>query len=77
MEEEITLDELYAILGSVRETEYEKKKFLAALQGVDLDEGKRSEEFERVKQKANAALAGKTEEEYVFNNIIGIDFETD
>lgn len=77
MEEEITLDELYSILDSMRETEYSNKKFLAAMQGVDLEEGKRSDEFERVKQKAAAALAGKTEDEYVFNDVIGIDFETD
>jgi len=37
LEESISMPELSAILVSKRESDYEEKKFLAAIQGVDLD----------------------------------------
>lgn len=76
MEEVLTLDELYLLVEKAREEEHRQNRFLAALQGVDLDEGKTDEAFERVKQKAAADLAGKSEEEYVFD-LIGIEVEPD
>lgn len=76
MEEVLTLEELYAILAGMQETEHRQNKFAAALQGVDLDEGKPEADFERIKQKAAAELAGKDEDEFVLN-MIGIEFEDD
>lgn len=76
MEEELTLEELYALMEGMQKTEHRRNKFAAALQGVDLDEGKKDDAFERIKQKAAANLSGKSEEEYVFD-MIGIVVEDD
>ncbi len=76
MEDELTLEELYALAEAVHRAEHRRNKFMAALNGVDLDEGKKDDAFERVKQKAAADLAGKSEEEYVFD-LIGIEIEPD
>lgn len=75
MEEVLTVEELYAIVDGMRETEHRQNKFAAALQGVDLDENK-NDDFERIKQKAAAELAGKDEDEYVLS-MIGIEMEED
>lgn len=77
MEETLTLNELYLLAGAGREREYKDQKFLAALKGIDLDEEQNSEtqaSFEEVQRKAEAALAGKSEEEHTFADI-GIEFE--
>jgi hypothetical protein len=39
LETSISIEELMQILSVTRELDYEEKKFLAALQGIDLDEG--------------------------------------
>lgn len=46
LESSISMPELMAILESIRELDYNEKKFLAAMQGVDLDEasGKQEED---------------------------------
>lgn len=75
MEEELTVEELFAIEESMFETQHSRNRFAAALQGVDLDEDK-DDTFDRIAQKAAADLAGKDEDEYVLN-MIGIEFEED
>lgn len=75
MEETLTLEELYLLYDARMKVEHRTNKFLAALQGVDLDE-QAAEDFERVKMRADAALAGVTEEEFVFD-MIGIEFDDD
>jgi len=55
------MPELVAILDAKNNTEYENRKFLAALQGVDIDKGNSSsgqEAWERIKAKAFSG--GKT-----------------
>lgn len=55
LEMSLSMPELVATLGSRRELDYQEKKFLAAIQGVDLDKnsGKREEDpWERIKAKA-------------------------
>jgi hypothetical protein len=55
LEMSMSMPELVATLGSRRELEYQEKKFLAAIQGVDLDKssGKKEEDpWERIKAKA-------------------------
>ncbi len=37
MEESLSMPELTATLNSIREVEHRKQKFLAAIQGIDLD----------------------------------------
>lgn len=76
MEDELTLEELYLLMNSMHDRDQRHNKFMAALQGVDLDEGNKDDAFERVKQKAAADLAGKSEEEYVLG-MIGIEIEDD
>ena len=76
MEETLTLDELYLLVDAMHRKEHRHHKFMAALQGVDIDEGRSEEAFERIKLKAQADLAGQTEEEFTFN-MIGIEVEGD
>lgn len=76
MEESITLEELYLLVDAMYRKEHRQNKFAAALKGVDLDEGQESEDFERIKLKAQADLAGRNEEEFVFD-MIGIEIDTD
>lgn len=77
MEETLTLDEAYALLDAMYRKEERSNRFAAAIQGIDLDEHTNSDDdFERIKKKAEADLAGKTEEEHTFD-IIGIAYESD
>lgn len=80
MEVSLTIDELYLLLKVNQEGEYSRRKFAAALKGIDLDEDKEQEQpvsdFEEIRKKADAQLAGKSEEEYVFD-LIGIEIDTD
>lgn len=76
MENSITLDELYLYMERLGEAEHQRQKFAAALKGIDIDEGKTDEAFEETKRRAEAALAGKSEQEHVFD-IIGIEYEDD
>lgn len=76
MENELTLEELYLLLEVTGDMKYQDQKFLAALQGVDLEEGKKDNAFEKVKQRAAAELKGRTEEEFVLDTI-GIEIEED
>lgn len=70
------MEELYLLLDSMRERQHSEHKFMAALKGVDLDEGNTNNDFDRIKQQAAAELAGKSEDEYVFD-LIGIQIEED
>ena len=47
------MPELFEVLRAKRKSEYEDKKFLAAMQGVDLEKNssKGQEEWERIKSK--------------------------
>lgn len=76
MEEVLTLEELQLLLKAKNKQEEKDRTFMAALQGVDLTKDQKDSDFERVKRKAAADMAGKTEEEYVFD-MIGIEVETD
>lgn len=76
MEENLTLDELYLLLEAGHRATHDKRRFLAAMQGVDLDAGIEDTSFRDVELRAKAELAGKSEQEYVFD-LIGIEVETD
>ena len=61
LESNISMPELMAILESRRELDYNEKKFLAAMQGVDLDEqsGKTKEDpWEAMKARVAAKVSG-------------------
>lgn len=76
MEDTLTMEELYLIVDAQFRKEHREHKFLAAMQGVDLDEGKAEAEFEDIKRRAQADIAGVTEEEFVWSQI-GIEVDTD
>jgi hypothetical protein len=60
LESSISMPELMAILSSKRELDYEEKKFLAAIQGVDLDNNANKGQKEWEDLKAKVFSKGKT-----------------
>lgn len=80
MEEHLSLPELEHILKAMREKEYRRQKFQAALKGIDLDEqGGQADEaltYADVERRAKAKLAGKTEEQLELDDV-GIGYEED
>jgi hypothetical protein len=52
MEESISMPELVAILEAKNEQDYENKKFLAALQGVNIDSSSSENKWEEIKARA-------------------------
>ena len=88
LESNISMPELMAILSGRRELDYEEKKFLAAIQGVDLDKGqdRGQKEWEdlkaRVFSKGQAtdsndilALQGQNAAKAGFGIGMGLDYE--
>lgn len=74
MEEELTLEELYLLIDAKHKASWERKRFEASLQGVDLgDYNPHQETFEDIKKKAQAQLAGMTEQEYSLSDFIEFD----
>lgn len=63
LEKSINLPELFFLLESKRELDYQEKKFFAAIQGVDLDKqtGKANEQNAWEKMKAKVFSKGKTD----------------
>jgi hypothetical protein len=66
LERSLCLEELMKVLSTIRELDYEEKKFLAALKGIDLDEqsgkgaGKKKGQQEWEDLKARVFSGGKT-----------------
>jgi hypothetical protein len=60
LETSLSMPELMATLESKRESEYQEKKFLAAMQGVDLEEGRQDEPdpWEAMKARVAARESG-------------------
>jgi hypothetical protein len=61
LESNISMPELLAIIESIRELDYSEKKFLAAMQGVDLDESKNKNEpdpWEAMKARVASQVSG-------------------
>jgi len=73
MEDCLTLEEVYLLSDAVYRAEHRRNKFAAALKGISLDEP--NDRFEEVEKKAQAALAGQSEEEFVFG-MIGIEVDS-
>lgn len=64
LETSLSMPELISTLETKRELDYQEKKFLAAIQGVDLDKesGKQSEQDAWEKMKAKVFSGGKSED---------------
>ena len=79
LEEFVSLTELEAMLEKAREIEHDRQRFMAGLQGIDLDKAsaKSAEErFEEVRIRAAAKAAGISEEKMGFAQI-GIAFDNE
>ncbi len=90
LEESLSITELLATLSSKRELDYEEKKFLAAIQGVDLDKNSGSDrgqkEWEDMKARVFSggqtkdsndilALQGPTAQKAGFGIGYGLDYD--
>lgn len=88
LESSLSMPELIATLSSRRDLEYEEKKFLAAIQGVDLEEGngKGQEEWEALKARVFSggatndpndvlSLQGAKASQLGFGIGMGLDYE--
>ena len=76
LEENLSLAELNQTLESYREAKREERRFLAAIQGIDIDKGQKGElpTFDDIKKRAAAKARGVTEEEYDLAEIgIGVE----
>lgn len=72
IEEALTLDELMLLYGTIHEQINEDRKFAASLKGIDLGGNEASEaeaSFDDIKRRAEAKLAGKSEDELEFAEI--------
>jgi len=59
LETSLSMPELMVTLASKRESDYQEKKFLAAMQGVDLEEGQQKEDqWEAMKARVAAKESG-------------------
>lgn len=63
LENSISLDELNAILTAHHDQIRSQQRFTAALKGIDIDENDTEDRFEKAKRRAQAKLAGKSDEE--------------
>ena len=66
LEMHITLEELELILNAAHERERNNQRFMAAVQGIDIDKGSKDEaasRFEAVQQRVEARLQGVSEEQ--------------
>jgi hypothetical protein len=90
LEESLSMPELMATLSSRRELDYQEKKFLAAIQGVDLDKqsgsNKGQKEWEDLKARVFSkgatndsndilALQGQNAKKAGFGIGLGLDYE--
>lgn len=66
LEATLTLEELELIVKTMRDKEYEARKFAAALKGIDLDKNNpqaAQRKVEEAQRRANMRLKGMTEED--------------
>lgn len=79
LEESISLQELTFILDHKRKAEQSQRKFLAAIQGIDLDKHDKDpvqERIEEVKRRAAVRTIGEHEVERQEYAELGFGFET-
>lgn len=87
LESSLSLPELFATISSKRELDYQEKKFLAALKGVDLDKNnKKNDEWEQMKARVFSggntsdpndvlALQGQAAQKAGFGIGMGLDYK--
>ena len=62
-------------MDAAREQQYNQNKFLAALKGVNLDEGAASKRVEQIKERVAAKQSGVPEEIYELGDMFGFEEE--
>lgn len=81
LEENLSLDELEAIVTAAREAKRQDQIFAAALKGIDLEESEEQNKnkFEQVQKRAEAILQNKTDSDVERDDFaeLGIEFEED
>lgn len=63
LEENISIDELNAILIASHEQRKNHERFAAALKGIDIDKDDNEDRMEKAKRRAAAKLAGESDEQ--------------
>lgn len=77
LEESLNLKELETVVRAAREKEHRKNKFLAAINGIDLDANdKHKDKFEEIKRRVEARTTGVSEEQLALRDL-GIEIETE
>jgi hypothetical protein len=83
LEESLSLPELELILEAYRKQKHEDRKFMAALKGIDLDEGKKEEAQDflaNIERRAKARIGGVDEatvDRITDADIFGLEFEVE
>lgn len=78
LEDALTLQELKAIISVNRQTEARNNKFLAAIQGINLDDATEEdveERFRKTQLRAAAKMSGKEENQMVMEEL-GFGYES-
>lgn len=78
LESKLNLAELTAILDISRKKEHERNRFLAAIQGIDIDkasEERNKERFEAVQERANKRLYGEQAVKVADLDFFNLDIE--
>jgi hypothetical protein len=74
LENSLTQEELIKLYEKAMDVRYEDKKFFAAIQGVDLEEGKKTD-GDMVIERAKAKAMGMSEEQYEFDGMFDVVYE--
>lgn len=81
LEDSLNLDELRLIIEASRERELRQQKFMAAINGIDLDKAeveKAQERFREVQERAQAKLRGDNRsEEQIGLGSLGFEIEVE
>lgn len=62
LEEHLTREELIKMWETAKDSKFKEMKFLATLQGLDIDEGKQDNDLEEVRRRAALRVHGENEE---------------
>ena len=79
LEESLNLEELKMLIDAKREQEHRHHKFLAAIQGIDIDADNKSgaeERFEEIRRRVESQLTGASEEQLELA-VFGLDVESE
>lgn len=80
LEDSLSLDELHVAVKAQRAKEERHNRFMAAIKGINLDEDgdtmTAEEKVEEMKRRAEAKRAGKSDDEFEFDEL-GLDIEVE